>query len=84
MRRGLFFGLLLVIAATGCNRFAGPLETRQMGPADPKLRGPDGELYPIYNIEQQKLRGRERYAIPEDDYRIGPKLYADRPSPTGR
>jgi hypothetical protein len=82
MRR--FLLLLAVIALTGCNRFTGPLETRQMGRADPQEVLPNGDKRPIYNIEDQKLRGRERYAIPEDDISIGPKTYADRPSPIGR
>ncbi len=72
MRRRLL--LLSVLALTGCSRFSGPLESRQQGRADA----------PGYNIEEQKVRGRERLAIPEDDFRIGPKGYIDRPSPTGR
>lgn len=72
MRRRLL--VLCVIALAGCDRFSGPLETRQMGRADA----------PGYDIEEQKKRGRERLAIPEDDFRIGPKGYIDRPSPTGR
>ena len=72
MRRRLL--LLCVLALAGCGRFSGPLESRQQGRADA----------PGYNIEEQKVRGRERLAIPEDDFRIGPKGYIDRPSPTGR
>ena len=66
--------VLGLVALVGCNRFSGPLETRQMSRADA----------PGYNIPEQKQRGRERLAISEDDYRIGPKGYIDRPSPTGR
>ena len=72
MRRRML--VLVVIALAGCNRFSGPLETRQMGRADA----------PGYTIEEQQKRGRERLAVTEDDYRIGPKGYIDRPSPTGR
>ncbi len=72
MRRRLL--LLAVLSLTGCNRFSGPLESRQQGRADA----------PGYSIEEQKVRGRERLSITEDDYRIGPKGYIDRPSPTGR
>ncbi|MCS6865410.1 MAG: hypothetical protein RMJ56_01150 [Gemmataceae bacterium] len=68
------FGLLV-----GCNRFSGPLETRRW--ERPDAPSPDGVPYTIY--EQQK-RGRERLAISEDDFRIGPKAYIDRPSPIGR
>jgi hypothetical protein len=83
MRRRLLL-LLLGIAVVGCNRFSGPLETRQMGRADPMETLPNGDKRPIYSIDDQKLRGRERYAITEDDISIGPKVYADRPSPIGR
>jgi hypothetical protein len=73
-RLPFILAVLAAIALVGCNRFAGPLETREMGRADA----------PGYSIDEQKMRGRERYAIPEDDFRIGPKGYSDRPSPTGR
>ena len=72
MRRRLL--VLTVIALAGCNRFSGPLETRQMSRPD----------QPGYTIEEQQRRGRERLAVSEDDYRIGPKGYIDRPSPIGR
>ncbi len=72
MRRRLL--VLSLIALAGCNRYSGPLETRQMGRADA----------PGYTIPQQQQRGRERLSISEDDFRIGPKGYIDRPSPTGR
>ncbi len=75
MRRRKFTLLvLIVITVAGCAGFAGPREVRQMGRADA----------PGYTIPEQQLRGRERYAISEDDFRIGPKGYIDRPSPTGR
>lgn len=66
--------VLFVVACIGCNRFAGPLEVRHMDRADA----------PGYTIPEQEQRGRERLAISEDDIRIGPKGYIDRPSPTGR
>lgn len=72
--------LLGVLALVGCERFSGPLETRQMGRADPR----DARGNPVYSLDEQKKRGRERLAISEDDYRIGPKGFIDRPSPTGR
>jgi hypothetical protein len=77
MRRRLLlltlFGLLAP-ALPACNRFAGPLETRRMPRADA----------PGYTIDEQKMRGRERYSIEEDDPAIGPRAYNDRPSPIGR
>jgi hypothetical protein len=73
MRRKLIL-LALVLSSVGCTRFAGPVAVRQTGRADA----------PGYTIAEQEQRGRERYTILEDDIRIGPKAYADRPSPTGR
>ena len=64
----------LFLLSVGCTRFAGPIAVRHSGRADA----------PGYSLEQQEQRGRERYAISEDDIRIGPKAYVDRPSPTGR
>ena len=72
MRRLVLLSALLTL--TGCDRFSGPLETRQLRRADA----------PGYTIYEQQVRGRERLSITEDDFRIGPKGYIDRPSPTGR
>lgn len=66
--------VLFLGACVGCQRFAGPREVRQMDRPD----------RPGYTIDEQERRGRERLAITEDDIRIGPKGYIDRPSPTGR
>jgi hypothetical protein len=73
MRR---LGLIVALALTaaGCSRFAGPVAVRQTGRADA----------PGYTIDEQERRGRERYTILEDDIRIGPKTYSDRPTPIGR
>jgi hypothetical protein len=79
MRRKLVVAVPLFLAALGCTRYAGPLAVRQMGPAN--APAPGGGRY---TIPEQEQRGRERYTILEDDIRIGPKAYADRPSPTGR
>lgn len=78
MRRRLV-PLLCLVALAGCNRFLGPRETRQLDPVN--APAPDGSRY---TIEEQKKRGRERLAVTEDDYRIGPKAFIDRPSPIGR
>lgn len=77
MRRRLI--VLSLLMCVGCNRFSGPLETRQLGAVDG--RAPDGSRY---SLDEQKKRGRERLAVSEDDFRIGPKGYIDRPSPIGR
>ncbi|MBN9118429.1 MAG: hypothetical protein J0I06_04575 [Planctomycetes bacterium] len=74
MRRRMLIPLLAVMAVVGCERFSGPLETHRLPRADS----------PGYTIEEQKQRGRERNSVTEDDFRIGPKGYIDRVSPTGR
>jgi hypothetical protein len=73
MRRYLVL-VALFLSSVGCSRFAGPVAVRNSGRADA----------PGFSLEEQERRGRERYTITEDDIRIGPKTYADRPSPTGR
>jgi hypothetical protein len=78
MRRSLLLACLLA-SSLGCTRFAGPIAVRHMDRPDALMR--DGQRY---TIEEQQRRGRERLAITEDDFRIGPKGYIDRPSPTGR
>lgn len=74
MRRSLLLAVAFASAAVGCSRFAGPVAVRHMDRPDA----------PGYTIEEQQRRGRERLAVTEDDVRIGPKAYIDRPSPTGR
>lgn len=69
----LILGLGLV-GLSGCRNIAGPLEARDKPKAD----------LPWLSIEEQQRRGRDKYAIPEDDPRIGPSLGIDRPSPIGR
>ncbi len=69
--------LLAVIAASalaGCKDFNGPRKA---------ISKPKPDL-PEYTIEEQQRRGRDKYTIPEDNFRIGPNLNIDRPSPTGR
>jgi len=69
MRRLIVLVVPIVVVLAGCNRFAGPLEVRRMDRAD--ARAPDGLPY---TIEQQEARGRERYSIPDDDFRAGPRI----------
>ena len=66
--------LLLAAAGAGCRNIAGPLEAR--GKSRPDLPG--------YTIEEQERRGRDRLATFEDDARIAPNTFINRPSPTGR
>jgi hypothetical protein len=65
---------IVLLCASGCQHIAGPREAR----LKPK---PD---LPWYTIEEQERRARDKHAIPEDDWRIGPATFIDRPSPTGR
>ena len=74
MTRSILVLFLAVVCLSGCRNIAGPREARQK----PK---PD---LPEYAIEEQERRARDKFAIPEDDRRIGPSGYIDRPSPTGR
>ena len=74
MTRIILTACVAMFAAAGCKHVAGPREAR----SKPK---PD---QPEYSIDEQQFRGRDKYALPEDDRRIGPATYADRPGPTGR
>lgn len=65
---------LLIMSTVGCSTIEGPRKNRDK----PK---PD---LPSLSIEEQKRRGRDKYAYEQDDFRTGPPLYIDRPSPTGR
>lgn len=74
MRRTLLLAVLVVLAQVGCTRYQGPREVRQNGRPD----------LPGYSIDEQEKRGRARYAIPTDDYRVGPQTGVSFPDPTGR
>jgi hypothetical protein len=39
---------------------------------------------PSYTIEEQKRRARDKYAIPDNDFRLGPNVYNDLPGGVGR
>jgi hypothetical protein len=79
-RQLLFLAVFATVGLMGCNRFVGPVESRQQKLGRVEVR-PDGTRR---SIDEQKIVGRERFAVSEDDYRIGPKGYIDRPSPIGR
>jgi hypothetical protein len=76
--------VLAVLALAGCTRYQGPLEVRQQYQQEGRVdqRGPGGR--PLFSIEQQEQRARARLTTLEDDFRIGPRTYADRPDPIGR
>jgi hypothetical protein len=79
MRRAILLIVPVLATLSGCTRFAGPLEVRRMDRAD--ALAPDGRPY---TREEQAIRARERYSIPSDDFRVGPKIGLDGVSPTGR
>jgi hypothetical protein len=64
---------VLFATALGCQSEQGSLTYRKPGRADD----------PCYSIEEQRARGRERLAVIEDVGALAPKVYVDRPSPTG-
>lgn len=74
MARRLLLLLIAATAGTGCKNVAGPFEARNK----PK---PDA---PGYSVEEQQRRSRDKYATFEDDRRVAPPAFADRPSPIGR
>jgi len=74
MVRALLIGALL--AAAGCQSGKGSLAYRERGRADD----------PMYSIEEQERRGRERLSVVEDGSSgaLAPNAYIDRPGVTGR
>lgn len=83
-RTGKLALLLLAVASagTGCRNFDTPRSLR----GTPK---PDDPMYGTReyggasgnSIAEQERRGRARFGIGEDDFRVGPKTYSDRPDP---
>lgn len=65
---------VLILASVGCR-------SDRSGLMYPKSGRPDD---PMFSIEEQQRRGRERIATIEDGNSLSPKAYVDRPSPTGR
>jgi len=76
MARKWLLGLVAFVSAgsIGCSTLDGPRKNKEK----PK---PD---LPSYSIEEQERRGRDKYAIPNDDFRTGPPTFIGKPSPTGR
>ena len=64
-----------VLGGLGCRNVGGLCEARQK----PK---PDN---PVYTIDEQKRRARDKYALPpEDDFRLGPNTNSNLPGGVGR
>jgi hypothetical protein len=72
MRRAAIVLILSVLA--GCKSVSGPFSPQR------QRDRPDD---PLFTIEEQKRRGAERLAIPEDDRNISPPGLFSRPSPSG-
>lgn len=81
-RTATLLGLLLVAGLTGCRSNGGDAPRGFDTPRT--LRGSERPDRPDLSIEEQQRRGRARYAVPEDDVRIEPKSFVDRPGPSGR
>lgn len=62
------------ILATGCCNYRGVRDARS------KPRPDD----PSYTIEEQKRRARDKYALPEPDFRVGPPTGSELPGGIGR
>ncbi|OWK40533.1 hypothetical protein [Fimbriiglobus ruber] len=74
-RKALLSTLFLAtLLGAGCGTFDTPWS----------LRGTPKPDRPGLSIEEQQRNGRARYGLPDDDYRVGPKTFDDRPSPSGR
>jgi hypothetical protein len=73
MRRTLLL-LVPLLGLASCTRYEGPLEVRRKERADA----------PGYTIPEQQVRARERNTFLEDDRRVAPNAYVDRPGGIGR
>ena len=67
MRRSML--ILLILTAAGCQSTRGGLLYRK----------PDRPDDPMFSIEEQQRRGRERIATIEDSSGVAPKTFVDRP-----
>ena len=65
------WAVLAGLAPVGCRNFDTPRT----------LRGSERPDRPDLSIEEQERRGRARYGLHEDDFRVGPRTFTDRPSP---
>jgi hypothetical protein len=62
-----------VPAAVGCKCFETPRS----------LRGSERPDRCDLPIDEQERRGRARYGLHDDDFRVGPNTFTERVSPTG-
>ncbi|MFO0851441.1 MAG: hypothetical protein U0871_23215 [Gemmataceae bacterium] len=81
-RTAILLGLLAAAGLTGCRSNDGAAPRGFDTPRT--LRGSERPDRPDLPIEEQQRRGRARYGLFEDDSRVAPNGYADRPGPSGR
>jgi hypothetical protein len=71
----LIFVIVMATTISGCrNNFDGPRAARDKPRPD----------QPQYTIDEQQRRARDKYALFDDDHRVGPSVGIGGPSPTGR
>ncbi|HJZ89453.1 MAG TPA: hypothetical protein VKE40_01180 [Gemmataceae bacterium] len=78
MRKLLILAVLATV--TGCQgtgMFASRPKDRERS-----SRAPDPLLSP--DLEEQQRWGRARYSYPDEDPKIAPATYSERPTPSGR
>jgi hypothetical protein len=71
MRRTLLLGFLLL---AGCQNIVGPFQPRS----------PERIDDPLLSINEQRMRGRDRLALPDDSPSVGPTTGLEVPSSLGR
>jgi len=74
LRSGLLVFAGVALLTCGCRNVGNLCDAKQ------KPRPDD----PQYTIEEQKRRARDKYALPEDDFRTGPSTFNERPGGIGR
>lgn len=71
MRRTLLLGVLFL---AGCQNIVGPFQPRS----------PERIDDPLLTINEQRMRGRDRLALPDDSPAVGPTTGLEVPSSLGR
>jgi hypothetical protein len=67
--------LMMLIVVTGCRNIEGPRYHKEH---------PEKIDSAVYNIDEQKRRGRELIALPEASQNVAPKTGIDTYGPSGR
>ena len=69
------FVFIAIIVTTGCRNLEGPKYHKEH---------PEKIDSPVYNIDEQKRRGRELIALPDASQNVAPKTGIDTYGPSGR